>query len=139
MRVRNSIRGFVRPSVGPSVRHALTKYRGSGVLRTIRHHGTRKFAFIYSFIHSFIHSIRAFRRNVVRLELVGLIMMVKSQSNILFILLMVQPARPEAHPARSEAQPARSEAQPVRSEAQPARSEAQPVRLEPSQRGLRPS
>ena len=53
MRPRISIRGFVRLSVGPSVRgsvgQAFLKYRGNRVLRTTKHQGTHRIAFYLKF------------------------------------------------------------------------------------------
>ena len=59
--------------MGPSVRHAFLKYRGNGVLRTTKHQGTHRIAFIveiqensrkFKKIQQFIGRI------VVRIELV---------------------------------------------------------------------
>ena len=50
MRPRISIRGFVRPSVGPSVRGSVRqvflKHRGNRDLRTTKHQGTHRIAFL---------------------------------------------------------------------------------------------
>ena len=46
MRPRISIRGFVRPLVRPSVRHAFLKYRENEDFKTIKHQGTHRIAFL---------------------------------------------------------------------------------------------